>query len=191
MSYIDTTSISDDTRVEIQNMTSGTLSYTLPSGIRRNFSPHMRMTVTAGELRELGTSQGGLVLLQEYLCVHNPELAKEFGVTSDVIEYNWTEKDIRHVLLEEKDINVLLDALDFAPSGIVDELIHKAIEWKIPDGNKIKAISAATGLDIDQQIKNQTLIEERDTSTGRERNTRRRIAQTQDEPVKKQRRVQS
>ena len=88
MSYIDTTSVSDDTRVEIQNMTSGTMSYILPNGVRRNFAPHMRMTVTAGELRDLATSQGGLVLLQEYLSVHNDELKREFGVTPDIIEYN-------------------------------------------------------------------------------------------------------
>ena len=87
MSYIDTSRIPDDTKVEVQNMTSGTLSYRLPSGPYRLFSNNMRMTVTAGELRELATTQGGRVLLQSHLSVHNPELAREFGVDEDTVEY--------------------------------------------------------------------------------------------------------
>ena len=168
MSYIDTSRIPDDTKVEVQNMTSGTLSYRLPSGPYRLFSNNMRMTVTAGELRELATTQGGRVLLQSHLSVHNPELAREFGVDEDTVEYTWTEEDIRRVLTEG-DMDELLDALDFAPEGIVEELARKAVEWKIPDNNKIKAISEATNLDIASQIRNQEQIEQKDAEFGTNR----------------------
>ena len=176
MSYIDTSRIPDDTKVEVQNMTSGTLSYRLPSGPYRFFSSNMRMTVTAGELRELATMQGGRVLLQSHLSVHNPELAREFGVDESTIEYTWTEEDIRRVLVEG-DMDELLDALDFAPEGIVEELARKAVEWKIPDNNKIKAISEATNLDIASQIRNQEQIEQKEAEfgTNRSRAEQRRV----------------
>lgn len=90
MSYVDTTKVPDDAKVEIQNMSSGTLSYTLPSGVYRSFSSHMKMTVTAGELRELNTTQGGQVMLHQYLSVRNPDLAKEFGIAEDLIEHEYS-----------------------------------------------------------------------------------------------------
>lgn len=84
-----------------------------------------------------------------------------------------------------------MDALDFAPSGIVEELARQAVEHKIADNNRIKAISQATHYDIAGQIRNKEQIEalEKNLNPERERPARRRAVGTSS--VNQGRRVKS
>ena len=83
----------------------------------------------------------------------NKNLAREFGVSDETVEYNWTEQDVINALTTEP-IDVLLDALDFGPEGIVQQLQTKAVELEIPDMDKREAIMKKTGFDISKMIKN-------------------------------------
>nr|DAF55227.1 MAG TPA: hypothetical protein [Siphoviridae sp. ctZHD14] len=139
--------------VPVKNLMSYQVGYKTLNGVSRHFAPHQVINITAGELRELTYERGGLILLQNYLQVGNQKLAQEFGISSDMIEYNWTEKDVIDALTTS-DIDILLDALDFAPDGIVEELKNKAIELEIADNNRIMAINKRLGVDISQIIKN-------------------------------------
>lgn len=146
--------ISDDTIVPIRNIVNCETGYMLTSsGRSRRLMPGVTMRVTAGELRELFYQPGGAIMLQNYICVGNKDLAAEFGVPDDMIEYNWTIDDVRRCL-QNDDIDVLLDALDFAPQGIVESLKDEAIALEITDNRKIAAIAKKTGVDIDAAIKN-------------------------------------
>ena len=148
--------IKDDEQVTVENMTNIQVGYILPSsGVIRRFLPKVKATVNAGELRELSYQNGGLDLLQKDLRVNNRQLAAEFGVDDDVYdhEYSWTTKEV-DACLNDPDINVLLDALDFAPEGIVESLKNRAVELEIADTNKLKAIGEKTHCDLAAIIKN-------------------------------------
>lgn len=145
--------IEDATIVPVKNVMRHDVGYTTLNGIRRYFAPGLTMNITAGELRELSYVPGGLVLLQDYLQVGNAELAREFGIEEDMVEYNWNEKDIE-AAVTTADLDVLLDALDFAPDGIKEAIKDKAIELEIPDKNRIQAINKAMNCDIETIIRN-------------------------------------
>lgn len=148
--------ISDDTLVPIRTIGIHDTGYILSSsGRSRRLTPGYAIRVPAKEIRELFFSPGGAVLIQNFIHVGNKDLAMECGVSEDSYdhEYSWEEKDIEECLNHE-DINVLLDALDFAPYGVIEWLKDKAIELEISDNTKIQAISKKTGVDIAAAIKN-------------------------------------
>ncbi len=157
--------VADDTIVPIRNIVNCETGYILTSsGHSRRLMPGVVMHVTAGELRELFYQPGGSILLQNYIHVGNADLCKEFGVPEDMIEYNWTVSDIKKALLEDP-IDVLLDALDFAPQGVIEAIKDDAVELEINDKAKIDAIAKKTGIDIDAAIKNKHAYDEKNGDT--------------------------
>ena len=179
--------IADDVIVPIRNIVDFETGYILTSsGRARRLMPNVVMRVTAGELRELFWQPGGAFLLQNFIHVGNKELAAEFGVPADAIEYDWTEKDIVKCLTVDN-LDVLLDALDFAPAGIVETLKDKAIELEITDLTKIKAISDKTGIDINAAIKNKHAYEENDKANVEEKPKTRRAKSTTTTTTRKRR----
>lgn len=57
-------------------------------------------------------------------------------------------------------MDALHDALDFAPEGIIDLIVDKAIELRIPDINKRNLIQENTGKNITGMINTQIALEE-------------------------------
>ena len=148
--------------IQVRNFTEQRICYLIPEkNVRRDFAPFESKDIEAGELRELFFKSGGRTILQDYLGVCNQELAEEFGVSEDLYthEYSWTNDDIERVLLEGSE-DELADALDFAPTGIVETLIVKAVELKIPDMNKRKLIQKMTDKDISKMISYAEVLEE-------------------------------
>ena len=176
--------IDKDTVCTIESLCDVELGYKLPSGVQRTLVPRVKMEVTAGELRELFYAPGGQYMLQQLIRVNNKELAAEFGRNDDDKEYWWTLEDMKKCLLEDK-VEVLLDALDFAPDGVCDTLRDMAIEYEIKDGNKIDAINKKFNIDINQMIANKHAYDE---FTAQEEKPRQR--RVNDESVKRTRRVQ-
>ncbi len=156
--------IDDSELVPVKNMMRNEVGYTLSNGVSRHFAPHMTIRIKASELRDLSYESGGLDFLRNYVCVGNSDLAEEFGISNDLIEYTWTEQDVVNALTTS-DLDVLLDALDFAPDGILDELRDKAVELEIADGNRIAAINKRMGVDINNMIKNKHAYDTADTKS--------------------------
>lgn len=170
--------VADDTIVPIRNIVNCETGYILTSsGHSRRLMPGVVMRVTAGELRELYYQPGGSILLQNYIHVGNSDLCKEFGVPEDMIEYNWTAEDIKKALTEDP-IEVLLDALDFAPQGVIEAIKDDAVSLEINDKAKIDAISKKTGIDIDAAIKNKHAYDENGDTDVTEKPKQRRTAST-------------
>ena len=160
--------VEDDELITVENMTNVQVGYILPtSNVTRRFIPKVKMKIAASELRELSYQSGGLDLLQNYLRVNNEELAAEFGVSADSFEneYNWTEADVDNCLLNAE-LDVLLDALDFAPEGIVEALKNRAVELEISDNQKLKAIGEKTNSDLSVIIKNKHAYDNVSASDG-------------------------
>ena len=177
MSSVDTTSVKDDDIVEITNLLDCTCGYVVDlTGVRRILPPHASFKVKAGELRELSYQLGGQEVLQNYIRVGNKALAQEFGVDVDnTPEYNWGRKEVVDCL-NNANIDVLLDALDFAPEGIKQLIEDVAVEIEVVDTNKRKAISEKLGCDIDAMITNKHLAEKEDEPEEDKKPARRRAA---------------
>lgn len=123
-----------------------------------SFQPYEVKKIDKDTLRRLAYRYGVLYLFRNSLCVEDEQLAREFGVSEDTIEYKWTQKDIDDCLLKGS-LDQLLDALDFAPEGIIDTLVQRAVELKISDTNKREAIKNATGFDVDSMIRMEIAVE--------------------------------
>lgn len=184
---VDTSVVDDETMVIIRNLTDMPVAYHVPSlgDLRRELPPRASIRVKAGELRQLNYERGGSLLLHDYINVGNVELAREFGVSDDTVEYNWTIEDVDKALTTD-DLDVLRDAMDFAPEGIKQTIADRAVELKIPDSNRRNIISSATGLDIDSMIKNKEIIDA--DKVEKKTTAKRRVSST---TTTKQRRVKS
>lgn len=191
---VDTTKVADDETITITNLLDSTTGYIVETSngtVRRFLPPFASFKVKAEELRQLNYTLGGKDILQNYIRVENKDLAAEFGVdTEETPEYNWTEKEVVDCL-NSSDINVLLDALDFAPTGIKQLIVDKAVELEVADVNKRQAISKAMGIDVDSMIKNKHVYddaeaEEKPKATRRRSTTKstttktRRVKKTED-----------
>lgn len=183
--------VKDEDLIRVENIADMQIGYVLASnGKTQRFMPHVSRMIPAGELRELSYQNGGLYLLQNYLRVCDKTLAEEFGVTDDSFshEYAWNDQDIDRCLKSD-DINVLLDALDFAPQGIVDSLRQRAIELEIPDTRKLKAIGDKTGIDMQAVIRNKHAYDGADDGSQETKNKRRRVDATKKTAAPRRRRA--
>lgn len=185
MAVIRVTELSDTDKVIIRNLVNHPVVIVTPIHKKRfDLPPHGEMEVMVVDVRECSYDQGCRNMFRDYVQICDPELAKEFGVYEDVVEYNWGDKEITEALTTAP-IEVLLDALDFAPDGIKEAILDKAVELEIPDTRRREAISEALGVNVDNKIKNK-----RDSQTSAEpvaKKTRRRVSSNSSET--KQRRV--
>lgn len=157
--------LNDETIVQVVNLVDHPVSYVLPElQVTRRFDPHESKKLSIGELRALNYKRGGRVLLHDYLSVKNNDFRKEIGITEDIIEYDYSVQDIDELLLEG-DIDVLKDALEFGPKGIVELIKSRAVKLKIPDLAKRQAIKDIAGTDVHKQI---ALIEEQEAALARD-----------------------
>ena len=176
--------VPDDTMVKLVNMMDSPTGYKLMNGTFRRFAPRASMSVTAGEVREVSNMPGTITLFQNYLRVDNKDLATELGVSDDSFEheYSWGKDEIVGALTTEP-IEVLLDALDYAPDAIKESLVDFAVELEIPDVNRRKAIKDATGKDVTKMIEIKNAYKD-DSQKEDDKPTERRATQKQ-APAKK------
>lgn len=154
MATIRMTELNDTDKVTIRNLVNHPVVIITPIHHKRwELPPRGEMEVMAVDVRECSYDQGCRNIFKDFVQICNTELAKEFGVYEDVVEYNWGDKEIVEALTTAP-IDVLLDALDFAPDGIKEALVDKAVEMEIPDMDRREAISKALGVNITNKIEN-------------------------------------
>lgn len=140
--------------VQVKNLTNSTVVYKIPElNLRRKFGAQEEKKIDYEELQKLYYQPGGEVLIKDFLQIKDKEVALEFGVDEEVFdhEYSWDAEKIKNVLLNES-IDVLHDALDFAPEGIIDTIVDLAVELEIADINKRNLIQECTGKNINAMI---------------------------------------
>lgn len=180
--------VRDTDKVEVRNFTDQRVVYVIPEkNIRREFMGFESKVVEAGELRELWFKSGGAKLLQDYLGVNNRELAREFDISDDTYnhEYSWTQKDIDRVLTSGSE-DELADALDYAPKGIVETIVDRAVELRIPNMNKRKLIQQMTDKDVSKKIAYSEML---DIDEPKQSAPRRRRVDSEAAPARTGRRV--
>ena len=140
-----------NTLVKITNRYDGMASYEIADlGINRLFMAGETKEITAEEVRKLSYSIGGMALLKDFLVIDNAELVEEILGPVEP-EYYYTENDVRN-LLEKGSLAELQDCLDFAPEGTVELVKKVAVETKLNDIQKRKAILDGAGFDVNTAV---------------------------------------
>lgn len=138
--------------VKITNRHDGRVGYSIPElgNLRRSFASGETKEVTMDELRKLSYLPGGQTLLDRYFVVGNEEAVTEL-VGEVEPEYYYTDEDVKNLLLTGS-LDALKDCLDFAPKGVVELVKKYAVELKINDISKRKAIKDTTGFNVDMAV---------------------------------------
>lgn len=138
----------------VKNRSSNTVIYRIPEDrIRRLFTPGEIKQISHEELEKLSYQPGGSELIQKYLQINDTDAANQFngGVPVEP-EYNFSETDVRD-LLTTGSLDRLLDALDYAPAGVIDLIKTTAVNLPLGDIPKLNAIKAKTGFDAATAIR--------------------------------------
>lgn len=162
-----------NTKIKVTNRSGSSLSYTLPdmNNFRRRFSAGEAKEIPFEEVQKLTYLPGGAYMLQHYLVIDNIEARDEI-LGAVELEYDYTETDVRN-LLENGSLDALLDCLDFAPLGVIELVKKLAVEMKIYDTRKRKAIFDKTGCNVESAIR---INEETDENVQEEKASGRRVA---------------
>lgn len=147
----------------VKNRSDGMVVYSIPEkNIRREFSPGESKKISFEELEKLSFQSGGRALMQDYLQILDQEVTDELGIRTEP-EYFLDEQGVKTLLLTGS-LDEFLDALDFAPDGVIDLIKKYAVELPLGDYQKRKALKEKTGFDVDKAI--QHMEEERKALQG-------------------------
>lgn len=165
--------IEKDTLIKVLNRDNGSVGYDIPDlgNLHRNFESQEVKEITMEELRKLSYLPGGQYLLENCLMVQNEEALKELFIDVEP-EYFYTEDNIKDILLKGT-LEEFLDCLDFAPNGVIELIKSLAVELKINDIAKRKAILEKTNFDVTAAIDANEAMTEDDKEEGNEERQRR------------------
>lgn len=137
----------------VKNRSAGVVGYNIPEEkIRREFAPGETKKISWYELDKLSYQPGGTRILEEFLQVYNEEAIQELNLHTEP-EYFMGETDVIR-LIREGSLDEWLDALDFAPTGVLDLIKQMSVTMPLNDYNKRIALKQKLGFDIDAAIKN-------------------------------------
>ena len=138
----------------VKNRSSSRVVYRIPEiNIRREFMPGETKKIDHEELEKLSYRPGGENLISNYLQISDINAAAEFNAGRPLEpEYNYSEEDVRSLLINGS-LDSLLDALDFAPAGVVELIKTIAVNLPLTDTQKAHAIKAKTGFDVATAIR--------------------------------------
>lgn len=142
--------IKDDDLISVRNRNNGETWYQLDSGIVRAFQRDEIKKVPFKELVQLNYSEGGRALLAENLVIENKEALALLNMNVEP-EYFYEDSDIR-MLLFDGTYDEFADFLDFAPEGAIEIAKDIAVREEIPDIKKREMLSKKTGLNINNAI---------------------------------------
>ena len=165
--------------MNVTNRSAGLVIYLIPEhNIRREFQVGETKQVTYQELVWLSFQPGGRNL-QNMLLIQDSEAVKNLNIIEEP-EYKMTEADIVQ-MLQYGPLDQLLDALDFAPKGVIEIIKDKAVTLPLQDMSKREAIMKATGFNVTAAIENSKPDEDEEkaeapTATRRIQNTESQTA---------------
>ena len=143
--------INQNTIYNVKNRSSSGVVYRIPEdNIRREFAPGEVKKISFGELEKLTYQQGGREMLEQFLQIVDEVATSNLNVHRE-IEYDMSENQVRDLLLKGS-LDAFLDALDFAPIGVIDLIKSMSISLPLTDLNKRKALKEKTGFDVDKAL---------------------------------------
>ena len=143
--------ITEETMYNVKNRSSSVVVYKIPeTNLRREFAPGETKKIPFGELEKLTFQSGGKELLENFLQIIDNEVTDNLNVHREV-EYDMSESQIKDLLLTGS-LDAFLDALDFAPIGVIDLIKTMAVQLPLTDLNKRRALKEKTGFDVDKAL---------------------------------------
>ena len=143
--------IKEDTMYNVKNRSSSVVVYRIPeSNLRREFAPGETKRIPFGELEKLTYQEGGRTMLEQFLQIIDEAATSNLNVHRE-IEYDMSEAQVKELLLSGS-LDAFLDALDFAPIGVIDLIKVLAVKLPLTDLNKRKALKDKTGFDVDKAL---------------------------------------
>ena len=145
----------------VKNRSTSVVVYRIPeSNLRREWAPGEVKRIPFGELEKLTYQPGGRELIANFLQIMENEVTDDLNVHREP-EYNMSEEQVRDLILNGS-IDAFLDALDFAPIGVIDLIKTMSVQLPITDMAKREALKAKTGFDVDKAIENERASKEDD-----------------------------
>ena len=143
--------ITQETMYNVKNSSSSMVVYRIPeTNLRREFAPGETKRIPFGELEKLTYQSGGRDLLENFLQILDEEVTTNLNVHRE-LEYDMSEAQIRDLLLTGS-LDAFLDALDFAPIGVIDLIKSMAVTLPLTNLQKRKALKDKTGFDVDKAL---------------------------------------
>ena len=144
--------INQDTMYRVKNRSSSMVVYRIPElNLRREFAPGETKIISFGELEKLTYQSGGRELLEQFLQIGDEVVTSNLNIHREV-EYDMSENQVRDLLLRGS-LDAFLDALDFAPLGVIDLMKSMAVSLPLTDLNKRRALKEKTGFDVDSALR--------------------------------------
>ena len=167
--------IKDTDLINVRNRNGGATGYEIPDqNIRRSWNYGETKKIPFGELRAFSYLPGGLFALNNLLVVENKEAIDLLNMEVEP-EYFYTEDDIRR-LLTTGSIDEFADFLDFAPEGAIDIAKNIAVKEQIPDVRKRDMLGKKTGLNINNAIMVNEVMDAEDENPKEEEAPKRRVS---------------
>lgn len=116
------------------------------------------INIPIDELIELKTVRGGKVLLDKYLIIEDEEAKALLYDYELPPEYDYGEVEVDY-LLHKGTNEQLMDALDYAPEGVLFMIKSMAIKNKPDTTAKVEAINKKFNIDLMSIIKNAEIDE--------------------------------
>ena len=159
-------------KIKVVNRSSGPVGYQLPEiNLQRVFAAGEEKTIDRDEIQKLIYQPGGQELVDAYFLIKDADAAEEFSpLISKEPEYNYTEEDVIR-LIKYGSLDEFLDALDFAPQGVVEMIKSLSISLPITDTMKIQAFKEKKGTDLGHLIE----LNKEDAEIQTQQNTGRRV----------------
>ena len=139
--------------MSVTNRSAGMVIYKIPEhNIRREFNVNETKQIPYEELVWLSYQPGGRVLMQNMLLIRDQQAVSGLNIHAEP-EYFMSEADVIN-MLQNGTLDELLDALDFAPKGVIQIIKDQAVALPVHDTRKREAILKATGFDVNAAIEN-------------------------------------
>lgn len=137
----------------VKNRSGSHVIYSIPElNIRRSFAPSETKKITYEELEKLTYQPGGMALLANYLQISDIATVNNLNMRVEP-EYYMNEAEVIN-LLKNGSIEAFLDALDFAPEGVIDLIKRFSISLPLMDIQKRDALKNKIGLDVTKALEN-------------------------------------
>ena len=165
----------DKTYYRVKNRGASTVVYKIADkGIRREFKPGQVLSISSEELEELTYQPGGTLILSQFLQILDLDAIEKVNIKVEP-EYHMSEREVVE-LITKGSLDAFLDALDFAPIGVIDLIKKLSISVPLVDIQKRKALKEKTGFDVEAALKhNEEDKEDTQTTILKQSNGERRV----------------
>ena len=163
------------TYYRVKNRGASTVVYKIADkGIRREFKPGQVLSISSEELEELTYQPGGTLILSQFLQILDLDAIEKVNIKVEP-EYHMSEREVVE-LITKGSLDAFLDALDFAPIGVIDLIKKLSISVPLVDIQKRKALKEKTGFDVEAALKhNEEDKEDTQTTILKQSNGERRV----------------